>query len=668
MSVSIPDRLPEDHPMLAPWPENGEPPWAAVDVSLFAPAFETALAAARADIATIADEPQSPTFSNTMAPLENAGAMLDRVGRIFGVYASCLNSEQVAALELQIYPKIAAFADEMFQNATLFARISTLREAAAQLAPDEARLVNETWRGFVRAGARVDAAAKARIAEINQRLSSLGAEFSQILLAEEEESAIIVDDAAALDGAPAALVESLRTDDGRYRIANTRSVIDPILTGAKDRDLRRRAFQMFAARGDQPGRTTHDAIRETLTLRHERSRLLGHTNYADWALDDTMAKTPAAARALLEKVLPLARVAARREIEALERLAGHTLEPHDVWFHAERLRKARFDYDDAEVRPYLALSRIKEAMMWCAGALYGLEFARIDRASYHPDVEVYRVTRDGGEIGLWLFDPFARAGKQSGAWMNDLRSQQKLRAATPIVTNNSNFVKPADGSDPSISWDDAVTMFHEFGHALHSLNSNVRFVSQAGTSVSSDFVELPSQLNERWLSAPETMRRFLTHRETGEAMPASLRARILKAKTFMKGVETCEYLASAYIDLDLHEAPEGAGWQSVAGNSLSRLDLPAAIAPRHRAPHFQHVFAGEGYAAGYWSYMWADVLACDAAEAFMEAGDWFDAETARRYRETILSVGDSIEPAIAYRNFRGRDADPEALLRDRGLA
>jgi peptidyl-dipeptidase Dcp len=425
---------------------------------------------------------------------------------------------------------------------------------------------------------------------------------------------------------------------------------------------------MFAARGDQPGRTTHDAISETLALRRERSRLLGHMNYADWALDDTMAKTPAAARALLDRVLPLARAAALREIEALERLAGHAIEPHDVWYYAERLRKTRFDYDDAEVRPYLALSRIKEAMMWCASALYDLAFARLDQASYHPDVEVYRVTRDGAQIGLWLFDPFARAGKQSGAWMNDLRSQQKLRAATPIVTNNSNFVKPADGSDPSISWDDAITMFHEFGHALHSLNSNVRFVSQAGTSVSSDFVELPSQLNERWLSAPETMRRFLTHRETGEAMPASLRERILKAKTFMKGVETCEYLASAYIDLDLHEAPEGADWQSVADNSLRRLDLPAAIAPRHRAPHFQHVFAGEGYAAGYWSYMWADVLACDAAEAFMEAGDWFDAETARRYRETILSVGDSIEPAIAYRNFRGRDADPEALLLDRGLA
>jgi peptidyl-dipeptidase Dcp len=579
-----------------------------------------------------------------------------------------LNSAPIAALELEIYPKLAAFADEMIQNETLFGRVAAVRKQSGQLSPDEKRLVEESWRGFVRAGANADNAAKARIAEINQRLSSLGAEFSQTLLAEEEESAIVVDAAAALDGAPASLIESLRAEDGRYRIANTRSAVDPILTGAKDRDLRRRAFAMFAARGDQPGRTTHDVIAQTLALRGERAELLGYPTYASWALDDTMAKTPAAARALLEKVLPLARAAARRELEQLEALSGHPLEPHDVWFYAERMRKARFDYDDAEVRPYLALGRIKEAMMWCAGALYGLAFTRLDKASFHPDVEVYRVRRDGAEVGLWLFDPFARPGKQSGAWMNDLRSQQKLRPATPIVTNNSNFVKPADGSDPSISWDDAITMFHEFGHALHSLNSNVRFVSQAGTSVPSDFVELPSQLNERWLSAPETMRRFLTHRDTGEPMPAGLRDRILKAKTFMKGVETCEYLASAFIDLDLHEAPKGADWRAVADAALRRLDLPRAIAPRHRAPHFQHVFAGEGYAAGYWSYLWADVLACDAAEAFMEAGDWFDAETARRYRETILSVGDSVEPAVAYRNFRGRDADADALLRDRGLA
>jgi peptidyl-dipeptidase Dcp len=538
-------------------------------------------------------------------------------------------------------------------------------------------------RKFARHGAALGRPQKRRLEEINKRLATLFTTFSQNQLADEETQTVVLESDADLVGLPETMKAAARGAaeakglPGRWLITNTRSSAEPFLTYSRRRDLREKVWRMWVRRGDTPG--PHDnkpIITEILALRGERARLLGFRTHAHWMLDDTMAKTPDAAMALVTKVWKAAVARARDEVTDNQRLAdsekaGHRIEPWDYRFYAEKVRKEKYDLDQNEVKPYLTLDRMREALFWSAGRLFGLKFRRIQGVPvYHPDVTVYEVTRGGKRVGLWYFDPFARAGKKSGAWMGEYRTQESFKGSvTPIVSNNANFVKGKAGAPVLISWDDAVTLFHEFGHALHGLSSEVTFPSLAGTSTLRDFVEFPSQLHEHWLLTPRVRGKFALHYETGKPIPRELVAKIQKAKTFNQGFKTVEYLYSAIYDMKIHMEPTDKPIDPAAFEAKIARDFgaPREIVMRHRPTHFGHVFADDGYSAGYYSYIWADTLTADAAEAFVEAGGFYDKATAKRLRETILSVGNSVPPDEAFRRFRGRDVDTNALMRDRGF-
>jgi peptidyl-dipeptidase Dcp len=459
-------------------------------------------------------------------------------------------------------------------------------------------------------------------------------------------------------------------------ITNTRSSMEPFLTYYSRRELREKGWRMWISRGDNGG--AHDnntIITEILQLRAEKARLLGYRSFAHWITDDQMAATPDAAMDLLLEVWAPAKARAASEIADMQALAqaenpGVRIEAWDGRYYAEKVRKARYDLDEDELKPYLQMEKLREAMFWSAGELFGLAFTPVsDLPVYHTDVRVWEVARDGKRVGLWYFDPYARPGKSSGAWMSEYRTQESFAGeVTPIVSNNANFMKPSPGESTLISWSDAVTMFHEFGHALHGLNSAVAYPSLGGTNVARDFVELPSQLNERWLPTSEVLTRFCVHHQTGEPMPKALAAKIEKARTFNKGFDTVEYLASAIVDMRAHLAAGRIEPRSFEKAVLDEIGMPREIVMRHRLPHFGHIFAGEGYAAGYYDYIWADTLTADAAEAFAEApGGFFDKNLARTLLDDILSVGDTVDAAEAFRRFRGRDASVEPLMRDRGF-
>ncbi|HEY5008704.1 MAG TPA: M3 family metallopeptidase, partial [Caulobacteraceae bacterium] len=523
---------------------------------------------------------------------------------------------------------------------------------------------------------------KHRLAEINQRLASLYTAFSQNILADEEGLSLVLDSEADLAGLPADLIDAAAASaeqrglKGKWVIANTRSSMDPFITFSERRDLREKALSMWASRGDNPGDHDNNPIMtEVLKLRLEKARLLGFETFAHWIADGQMAKTPDAAMGLLRQVWTPAVARAREEIAEMAPIvaaegANEPLEAWDYRYYAEKLRKAKYDLSDDEVKPYLQLSKLRDGMFWAAGELFGLTFTQVhDMPVYHPDVDVFEVTKNSQRVGLWYFDLYARPGKSSGAWMSEYRTQQKLGGLTPIISNNSNFMPAAPGEPVLISWTDAVTLFHEFGHGLHGLNSAVTYPSLAGTSVVRDFVELPSQLNERWLPTPELLSRFAVHYQTGEPMPAALTDKVLAAQNFRQGFNTTEYLACAILDLEAHlggdEALDARDFERAA---LERLGMPKEIILRHRLPHFSHVFSGESYAAGYYNYIWADVLSADAAEAFAEApGGFYDRDLARKLLDEVLSIGNSVEAAEAYRRFRGRDYGTDALMRSRGF-
>lgn len=675
-----------DSPMIAAWtgPYGGVPPWDKITVRDFVPAFDHAIDAARAEIDAITANKKKATFENTIVAMEKAGAELTRLQNLFGVYSGNLNVGEVPDIELVVYPKLAAFGDEVNQNEALFKRVAAVYNGKEmkKLKPEERRLVEDSYKGFVRGGANLDEAGKKRAAEINQRLATLGTQFTQNQL-KDEEAFTLIKNKADLKGLPQSLIDGYaeaakaKGEAGKWAVANTRSAVDPFLTYSENRKLRETVWRAFVNRGDNGGATDNNAIiAETLKLRAERSKLLGYETYAHWAIEPQMAKTPDAAMDLMMRVWPKAVARVREEVADMQALADAErakikIEPWDYRFYAEKVRKAKYDLDFNEVKPYMQMENLREGMFWVAGELYGLKFEPVsDAPVFHPDVRVWKVTDGAGAFaGLWYFDPYARPGKNSGAWMTEYRGQQKLAGdIQPIVSNNCNYIKGKPGEPVLISWDDAETLFHEFGHALHGLLSNVKYPSQAGTNVPRDYVEFPSQVMERWLSTPEVMSRFLVHYQTGEPLPQALADKIKRAKTFNQGFGTVEFLASALVDMKLHLAG-GADIDPDAfeRDTLAALGMPSEIVMRHRTPQFGHIFAGEGYAAGYYSYLWADAITADAAEAFVEAGGFYDKETAKRFHDYIMSVGDSIDPAEGFRKFRGRDVDTTALLRDRGF-
>jgi peptidyl-dipeptidase Dcp len=675
-----------ENAMLAPWtgPHGGGPPFDAVRVEDFKPALLAAMDANRAEIATIAADPAPPTFANTLAAREDCGRVLNRVSAVYGVFTSTMNDKAMQAIEQDMAPILAAFADEVIQNAALFARIEAVYRArtTSGLTSEQQRLALVAWRRFARHGAGLSPADKTRMGEINQRLASLSTRFSHNELADEEGDALTLTAREELAGLPDSLVagaaEAAKAKglQGAWLITNTRSSMEPFLTYSSRRDLREKGWRMWTRRGDNGGEHDNNAIiTEILNLRAEKARLLGFASFAHWITDDQMARTPQKAMDLMLKVWAPAKARAAQEAADMAPIAaaeapGAPIEPWDWRYYAEKVRKAKYDLDEDEVKPYLQLEKLREAMFWAAGQLYGFSFAPVgDLPVYHPDVRVFEVAKNGARVGLWYFDPYARPGKSSGAWMSEYRSQERFAGAvTPIVSNNANFMKAAAGEPVLISWDDAVTLFHEFGHALHGLNSDVAYPSLAGTSVVRDFVEFPSQLNERWLSTDELLGRFCIHWRTGEAMPQTLVAKIKRAHTFNRGFDTIEYLSSAILDMKAHLAAGPIEPRAFETETLAAIGMPREIVMRHRLPHFGHIFAGEGYAAGYYDYIWADALTADAAEAFEGApGGFYDKPTARRLHDDIMSVGDTIEAAEAFRRFRGRDVTIDALMRDRGF-
>lgn len=679
----------QHNPLLAEWtgPHGGVPPFDQVRVEHFEPALEAGMAEALADIQRIATNPAPPTFQNTIEALERNGRMLARVSTAYNVWATTMNGPEFSAVQREMAPRMAAFADQITQNEALFRRIAAVYESpdTVNLTPEQRRLAWRHYTDYVRAGARLDATAKARMSQINQRLAQLYTAFGQNVLADETDQVMVLRDTAELAGLPqslrdaAAAAAAERNMPGAWVLTNTRSSIDPFLTYSTRRDLRERAWTLFVNRGDTPGEHDNNPlITEILKLRAERANLLGYPTHAHWRLANAMAGTPERAMELLEAVWTPAAARVRQEVTDMEEVARAEgtpvdVQPWDYRFYMEKVRKARYDLDQNEVKPYLQLDRLREGMFWVAGELFGFEFSPVANVPvYHPDIRVWEVKNraTGRHVGLWYFDPYARPGKRSGAWMNAYRTQERFNGeVTTLVSNNANFVKGAAGEPVLISWDDALTLFHEFGHALHGLSSNVTYPTLAGTAVARDYVEFPSQLLEHWLSTPQVLQRFATHYQTGEPIPQVLVDRIKATTTFNQGFITLEYLASALMDMKMHLA----GTQTIDPDAFERetlasLGMPSEIVMRHRTPQFTHVFSGDAYSAGYYSYLWSDVITADAAEAFAEApGGLYDPAVARRLRDHIFSIGNTVDPADAYRAFRGRDPSIDALMRKRGF-
>jgi len=675
-----------EDPLLAPWtgPHGGFPHFDKFKPANVKAALMRGMELQRAELAAIAAAKEPATFDNTIVALEDAGRPLSRVSRVYGVYRSTMNDKAMQKIELEMAPVLSAFQDEITQNAALFARVKAVHDGrqAAKLSPEQLRLVEVVYQSFARQGAALGDKDKARLKEINGQLASLYATFSQNELADEEGQALTLDTEADLAGLPETLKASAKEAaeakhlTGKWLLTNTRSSMEPFLTFSTRRDLREKGWRMWVSRGEHAGE--HDnkpVITKILALRGEKAKLLGFPSHAHWIIDDNMARTPDAAMALSMKVWKAAVARVREEVADMQKVAdaekaGHKIEPWDYRFYAEKVRKAKYDLDQNEVKPYLQLDKMREAMMWAAGQLYGFSFTRIaDVPVYHPDVTVYEVMRDGKHLGLWYFDPYARDGKQSGAWMNEYRTQEAFKQpASPIVSNNSNFVKSKGAV--LISWDDAQTLFHEFGHALHGLNSNVHYPTLAGTNTKRDFVEFPSQLNEHWLRTPEVLSRYALHYQTGKPIPAELVAKIEQAKHFNEGFRTVEYLAAAIYDLKIHTAPTDKPIDpgEFEKATMKEIGCPPEIVMRHRPTQFGHIFSNDEYSAGYYAYIWADTLTADAAEAFAQApGKFYDKPTAKRLYESIMSVGNSIPPEEGFRRFRGRDVDTNALMRDRGF-
>jgi peptidyl-dipeptidase Dcp len=674
------------NPLLAAWQTPfSTPPFDEIRPEHFLPAFEQAFADHSAEIAAITQDPAAPDFANTVTALERSGKLLTRVAAVFYDLVSAHSNPAILEIDKEVSLRMARHWNPIMMNAVLFGRIAMLHEKrnSLPLSSEEMRLLERTYIRFHRAGAGLGEDAKTRMAAINERLAHLGTSFSHHLLADEQGWVLELgaDDRAGLSDSFVAAARAAAEERGLFGkaiVTLSRSAVEPFLKSSARRDLREKVFKAFIARGDNGNANDNNAaIVEILNLRDESARILGYPTYAAYRLEDSMAKTPEAVRGLLERVWKPARARALADRDALQALIAEeggnfALAPWDWRYYAEKLRQAKANFDDAAIKPYLALDHMIEAAFDCASRLFGVSFAeRKDIPVWHPDVRVWEVRdHEGRSKALFYGDYFARPSKRSGAWMTSLRDQQKLDGAVvPLILNVCNFAKGAGGQPALLSPDDARTLFHEFGHGLHGMLSDVTYPSLSGTSVFTDFVELPSQLYEHWQEQPQVLQRFARHCQTGEPLPADLLARFLAARKFNQGFATVEFISSALIDLEFHTQPAEASRDVGAFEraEMAKIGMPEEIALRHRPQQFGHIFSGDHYAAGYYSYMWSEVMDADAFGAFEEAGNIFDPIVARRLHDDIYSTGGSVDPEAAYVAFRGREPEPEALLRRRGL-
>ena len=683
----MPQDTAQQNPLLADWSTPfGAPPFAAIRPEHFRPAFDEGLAVHEAEVRKIAENGEEPNFSNTIDALELSGKKLRQVSAVFFNLAGADTNEALEAIQREFAPLLARHRTRIYLDDGLFRRVDALwsRRDTLDLTPEQARVLERYRLAFQRAGAGKPEAVKTRLAVIAERLASLGTTFGQNVLADERNFVLPLESEDDLAGLPgflrdaAARTAADRGLKAKYAVTLSRSLIEPFLQFSTRRDLREKAFKAWIARGEAGETDNRAIITETMALRAESAALLGYESFAHYRLADSMAKTPQAAISLLTSVWEPARATAHSEREVLQQMVGaeggnFEIEAWDWRFYAEKRRKAEFDLDESELKPYLQLERLIEAAFDTAHRLFGLSFSeRHDVRTYHPDVRVFEVTdAAGSHVGLFLGDYFARPSKRSGAWMSSYRNQEKLGGETrPIIVNVMNFQK-ADGDNPALlSFDDARTLFHEFGHGLHGLLSDVTYPLVSGTNVVRDFVEFPSQLYEHWLEAPEVLKRFATHYRTGEPMPQALLERLLASRNFNQGFATVEFVSSALVDIRMHLAKQEGKLDPQAFETalLDEIGMPGAMVMRHRPPHFQHVFSGDGYSSAYYSYLWSEVLDADAFDAFEEAHDVFDGKTAKRLRDFVYAAGNRRDPAEAYRAFRGRDPDSKALLRKRGFA
>ena len=677
-----------DNVLLADWtgPYGGTPAFDKADLAALKPALEWGMEKNLKEVDAIVANPAPPTFENTILPLEKSGDELGNVFSYWGIWSSNKSSPEFRAIQGEMAPILSAFGSKITQNDALFQRVKTVYESDAvkSMRPDQQRLVQLTYDGFARNGATLGEADKKRYADINQRLSKLHTDFGNNVLADEE-GYILYINKDQLSGLPesfakaAAATATTNDKDGQYAITNTRSSMSPFLTYSDERDLRKKVWETYYSRGDNGDDHDNNAvIAEILKLRHERVGLLGYDNYAQWRLENRMAQTPERALELMEAVWPAAIARVAEEVADMQAVADKEgadikIAPWDYRYYAEKVRKDKYDLDSDEVKQYLQLDKLREAMFYVAGELFNFNFSPVPEGTvpvFHEDVKVWEVTdkTSGENIGLWYLDPFARPGKRSGAWATSYRSHTTYDGKKNVLSsNNSNFIKGAPGEPVLISWDDASTFFHEFGHALHSLSSKAVYPTLNGGV--RDYTEFQSQLLERWLSTDKVVETYLVHHETGEPMPAALRQKIKDAATFNQGFSTTEYLASALVDMRYHTTdPTDIDPDQFEKDTLKDLGMPGEIVMRHRSPHFGHIFSGEGYSSGYYGYMWADVLTSDAAEAFKESpGGFYDPGVAKKLVDHLFAPRNAVDPAEAYRAFRGRDADIAPLMRDRGF-
>ncbi len=682
------DKSMTENILLQEWtgPYQGVPAFDKMNVADVKEAVEKGMELQLEEIDAIANNTEAPTFENTIVAMESAGKTLDRVFTYYGILSSNMSSPEFREVQAELAPKLSEFRSKISQNEKLFQRIKAVYEASQKnpLEPQEQRVVDLTYKQFEMNGANLDAEKKKRYAEINKELSTLYTKFSNNVLHDEENyvTYLTEDQLGGLsDGfiKSAAKIAADKGKEGMYAITNTRSSMDPFLTYSTERELRKQVWENYYSRGDNGDEyDNNQIIAEILKLRKERVGLLGYDNYAEWRLQDRMAKNPENAMDLMLKVWPAATARVKEEVADMQAVANElgdniTIEPWDYRYYAEKVRKKKYDLDSDEVKQYLQLDKLTEAMFFVAGEIFNYKFTPVEEGSvpvFHEDVKVWEVTdKDSGKhIGLWYLDPYAREGKRSGAWATTYRSSTTFEGQTNVLaSNNSNFVKPAPGEAVLVSWDDATTFFHEFGHALHFFAADVKYPTlQGGVR---DYTEFQSQLLERWLSTDKVINQFLVHHETGKPIPAELVEKIKKAATFNQGFGTTEYLASALIDMKLHLAdPTNINIDQFEREALDELGMPKELPMRHRTPHFGHVFSGEGYATAYYGYMWADVLTSDASEAFKEAPDGFyDKAVADKLVKYLFAPRNAMDPAEAYRLFRGRDAKIEALMRDRGF-
>ncbi|WP_440056324.1 M3 family metallopeptidase (plasmid) [Pseudoalteromonas sp. T1lg65] len=688
-NVTSVETVQHDNILLQPFqgPYQGVPQFDKMNLKDLEPALDTGMAEHLREIENIANNPAKPTFENTIVALEKSGKVLDRLFAYYGIWSSNVSSAEFREIQSRLVPKFSKYSTQITQNEALFSRVKAVYESDEynSLTPEEQRITWTRYNGFTRNGATLKGEQAQRYADINLALAKLHTDFGNNVLADEENYVVYLT-AEQLSGLPESFVASAaaaakaRGKEGMYAVTNSRSSMDPFLTYSTERELRKKVWSNYYNRGNNNGQHDNkDIIKEILKLRHERVSLLGYENYAAWRLEDRMAKKPENAMALMKQVWPAAIARVKEEVADMQAIADAQganikIKPWDYRFYAEKVRKAKYDLDSNEVKAYLQLDKLREAMFYVAGRLFNFEFSPVPAGSvpvFHPDVSVWEVTdkTSGENIGLWYLDPFARKGKRSGAWATSYRSHTTFDGKTNVLSsNNSNFVKAPEGQPTLISWDDAETYFHEFGHALHSLSSKVKYPSS--NSGVRDYTEFQSQLLERWLSTEEVINQYLVHYKTGKPMPKSLVDKIKASATFNQGFSTTEYLASAIMDMLFHTTDPMKIGDPVEfeKTQLKALGMPEEIVMRHRTTHFGHVFSGEGYSSGYYGYLWAEVLTSDAAEAFAQSpGGFYDKDVAKRLVDYLFSVRNAMDPADAYRQFRGRDAKVEALMRDRGF-